>query len=202
MSRNNTLQKNSGFTLVEMLVAIAIFTTFMIVAIGALVSIISENDKAQTIKSVIDNVTLAVDSISRDVREGTNYSCLDSHDNLSVAPCSGVGLMYLDPTNQTGTPYVKYQFVTTAVAGTSTGNIQKITGCNAAGACGTNVWQSITAPTANVNISNMSFMINGDGTTGQPRVFITADGFIAVAATNGQTTEFDIQTTASQRVRN
>ena len=73
--KNKNRSLLEGFTLVEMLVAIAVFMSVMVVAIGALMSIINANKKNQAIKSVVDNVTFALDSISRDMRSGINYKC-------------------------------------------------------------------------------------------------------------------------------
>jgi len=198
--------------MVEMLVATAIFATVMTIAVGALVTIIGENNRAQTIKSVIDNVTLAVDDMSRSLKEGTNYYCISglpnelptgSADVTCFAGNSDTGIMYLDPS--TGT-YTKYRFQSTAEitangGATTTGNIQKTTGCNSNGLNCVG-WQSITAPASSVNITNMYFAVYGDGGASmQPRVLITATGVIPATANNGTSTEFDIQTTASRRPR-
>ena len=186
-----------GFTLVEMLVATAIFMSVMVGAVGALISIIHANDKAQSIKTVVDNVTFSIDSISRNIREGVHYSCIDKNGNLSGANCLGPGIMYMGADNT----YTKYMFTSTANVQSGNGNIQKITGCDSSGNnCSTSGWQSITAPTANVNIASMAFSIYGDGVSVQPRVLITVDGFISTGAAT--TTEFYLQTTASQRIRN
>lgn len=45
-----------GFTLVEMIVAIFVFSVVMVISTGALVSIIGANRKAQSVKSVMNNV--------------------------------------------------------------------------------------------------------------------------------------------------
>ena len=203
MSRNNKKQKlfsSGGFTLVEMLVSIAVFMSVMVVATGSLVSIIHENDKAQVIKSVVDNLTFAVDSISRNLRTGTDYACKTSASDVSFlgdCPNGGELIHYKAP----DLTYTQYKFVNTVTAAsTGMGNIQRQTGCNQTGDSCTGTWQSITAPTQNVNVSVMTFYVLGTVAPNQPRVIITADGFIK--ASDGGASEFTIQTTASQRSRN
>jgi len=68
--------KTKGFTLIEMVVAIAIFTAVALVAVGALLKVMDANQKAQTLKSAINNMNFAMDSITREMRVGTNYYCM------------------------------------------------------------------------------------------------------------------------------
>lgn len=65
----------SGFTLIEMMVAVTIFSIVMLVAVGSLLSIIDANRKAQTLKSVTNNLTFAIESMSRSARVGSRYHC-------------------------------------------------------------------------------------------------------------------------------
>ena len=55
---------NQGFTLVETLVAVGIFSVIMMVAAGSLLTIIDANAKAQAIKTAVNNVDFAVETIS------------------------------------------------------------------------------------------------------------------------------------------
>ncbi len=64
-----------GFTLVEMIVSLAIFSIVATVSLGALVSIVSANKKAQTLQSTITNLNFALESMSRDMRVGGKYHC-------------------------------------------------------------------------------------------------------------------------------
>ena len=83
-------RKNQGFTLVEMIISIMIFAIVAVVALGALVKIISTNRKAQTLQSSITNLNFAVEALSRELRVGSTYDC---------AILSGS----FDPTNMTAT---------------------------------------------------------------------------------------------------
>ncbi len=186
-----------GFTLVEMLVSIAVFMSVMVVAAGSLVSIINENDKAQNIKSVVDNVTFAIDSISRNLRSGSDFSCIPTNGSSFSGDCS-TGGQTIRYWNSTDGAYTEYRFVDSGSISSSTGNIQRASGCDVSGVCTTS-WQSITAPTANVTISNMVFYVLGTTAGFQPRVLVTVSG--TITSKDGTKTEFTMQTTASERVR-
>lgn len=64
-----------GFSLVEMVVAVALFAVIMLVAIGALLALVDANRKARTLESVMNNLNISLDSMIRAVRMGTNYNC-------------------------------------------------------------------------------------------------------------------------------
>lgn len=67
--------RSAGFSLIEMMVATAIFTTVSIVAIGAVFTINDANRKAQAIRAVVDNLNLSLESMSRKLMAGNNYEC-------------------------------------------------------------------------------------------------------------------------------
>lgn len=64
-----------GFTLVEIMVAVSIFSIVMMVAIGAVLAIVGANKKAQSLNSVINNLNFAFEGMVRDLRTGYNYEC-------------------------------------------------------------------------------------------------------------------------------
>ncbi len=207
MLKTINTKKSSGFTLVEMLVATAVFMIVMTVAVGSLVSIIDANRKAQAIKNVVNNINFALESISKDMRVGTKYSCYDGTGYVGdCAGTGGVGVKYLSgKLDLGGTNYViHYRFFTNPISGE--GNIQRCMNTDYNSACVS--WESLTAPVDNVKITNMKFYVLGTNTnTGatpldskkQPRVIITLEG---VAGTKDSIkTSFNIQTTVSQRIR-
>lgn len=72
------LQQNintKGFTLIEMIVATGIFTIVMLVVVGSLISLNNESRKSRSIRLVTDNLSSAIDSMSRNVRMGSYYHC-------------------------------------------------------------------------------------------------------------------------------
>ena len=83
-----------GFTLIEILVSVALFSLVMVVALGALLSMSVSIRKAESINSSVNNLSSAIDAMSRSMRTGTNYSCAFS----STAP------------NCSSTPYSAFTF--------------------------------------------------------------------------------------------
>jgi type II secretory pathway pseudopilin PulG len=197
-----------GFTLVEMLVSIAVFMTVMVIAVGSFISILNANKKSQAMKTVVDNITFAVDSISRSIKVGNNYKCDDNATKESIelsnsCPNGGNLIQYYNVVDKT---YVQYIFIKTDdIVSDIEGNIQKrICQPNKDG-CG--AWRSMTGPVSNINIKNMKFYVLGADTDGQqrgsreqPRVIITVEG--ASGDENMYSnTSFMLQTTISQMDR-
>ncbi len=75
-----------GFTLIEIMVAISIFSIVMLVAIGSVLAIVSANKKAQALNSVITNLNFALEGMVRDLRTGYNYGC---NTTGTVEDCDG-----------------------------------------------------------------------------------------------------------------
>src|ERR1039458_2601710 len=61
----NPTTLSSGFTLVEMMVSIAIFMVVAVVAVAALLKIVDANRKSQTLQDAVNNINFAMDSITR-----------------------------------------------------------------------------------------------------------------------------------------
>jgi prepilin-type N-terminal cleavage/methylation domain-containing protein len=64
-----------GFTLVELLVVLALFTMVIVLASGALYSAQAQNVKLQQTQVILDGVNLAVEVIARDIRYGSQFYC-------------------------------------------------------------------------------------------------------------------------------
>ncbi len=67
--------QNRAFTLIEVLVSLALFSTVMLVGVGALLTVIDANAKAQATQSVMNNLNIAIDGMMRSVRMGSKYRC-------------------------------------------------------------------------------------------------------------------------------
>ena len=88
---NDDRLANRGFTLVEMIVAVALFTTVMLVSVSTLLALINANRKAQALQSVMNNLNIAIDGLARSVRMGTTYHCgADNYNNnnFMTADCA------------------------------------------------------------------------------------------------------------------
>lgn len=64
-----------GFTLIEMLVAVSIFSIVMVVSVGTLIVLLSAAGVAQTAQTLTSNLSFAFDSMSRTIRTGYDYHC-------------------------------------------------------------------------------------------------------------------------------
>jgi type IV fimbrial biogenesis protein FimT len=165
-----------GFTLIEIMVAVSIFALVMVVAIGAVLSIVSANKKSQAVSSVLTNLNFALESMLRDLRTGYNYGCDGGGD------CSDGGdiiSLYSTQSNDTVEYAVTDGSITKSVGGAT----------------------PLYLTSKEVNIDTLKFYLTGTAKTAsgdyvQPRIIIivkgTYNGF-------GKLTEFHLQTMVSQR---
>lgn len=71
--RHTTLP--SGFTLIEMLVSLSLFTIVATIATGTLLSLIGSNSRIVDEQVVISGLSFALDSMTREIRTGSEYYC-------------------------------------------------------------------------------------------------------------------------------
>ena len=69
------LQFQSGFTLIEMIVALGLFAVVTTITTGAVLMLVATNQKFHFEQSVMTNLSFAVDSMTREMRTGFNYYC-------------------------------------------------------------------------------------------------------------------------------
>ncbi len=73
-----------GFTLIEMLVALALFSVIITIVVGSFLSLISFNQATDSDRLVMDNLVFALDGMTRDFRSGTYYYCGTGASSLPV----------------------------------------------------------------------------------------------------------------------
>lgn len=175
---------NQGFTLIEILVASAVFIVVMLAALGSLLIASNYSKKAKALSAAMDNVNYAMDSMSRSLRTGSNYNCSVgiTLPTSSLSDCSSGTELAFAPAyhsladtkfywNTLGTPHT----------------LQKCTplGC-------------VDMTSNEVDITSLRFVVRGtdlyDGI--QPSVYILIRGTVTV---KGEVTSFALQTLASQR---
>ncbi len=187
MKREIIKNKRSGYMLIEIIVSLGIFSVVAVLSTTALLSIVDANSKAQAVKSVIDNLAVAVENMSRVMRVGSSYSC--SADGVTPgslgAGCTH-GSTLINFTSQEGAN------VTYRLNGSSIQRIYRLSGNTET--------TNLTAPEVTVN--SLKFYIfgsNPDNTTadGQPRVLMVISG-TATSSANA-VSNFTIQTTVTQR---
>jgi prepilin-type N-terminal cleavage/methylation domain-containing protein len=190
---------NRGFTLVEMIVAVALFAIVMLICVGALLALVSANRKAQALQSVMNNLNISLDDMVRTIRTGSNYRC--NTQSEPVAPnygdCQQGGTMlYItpfgaDPTQQSQD--IGYVFDTNGTY-CGKGQLCKVYGNGT----------PIAITSSDVTINSMEFYVIGTprtstGDTTQPKVVITITGTAGAPGVNA-VTSFNIQATAVQRM--
>lgn len=178
-----------GFSLIEMLVSVALFTVVMTASIGTLLALIDANQKAQGLKSVINNLNFGLDSMARTIRTGKVYNCMNGASipstlPLTTADCPGgaTGLVLTDDHNNRLAYY--YDGATKQVYRRDINS--------------GSTWIALTAP--EVEIEDMLFYTTGTtlGDTAQPTVTISIRGHAGAKVSTASL--FNIQTTVTQRV--
>ena len=198
---------NKGFTLIEMLVSIAIFTIVMTMALGALLALSVADRKAETLKSGIDNLTFALDSMSRAVRTGSNYDCGNQASTAPTDCPNGANYLTFLAACPSGTVCAggglqTYYQLDVAQDGTSQcGQTILPFGCierSFTGIAGS--WIPITSPDLIIQNTGFLFHVKGapSGDSIQPKVTITASSTVPVTPT--QRTGVFMQTTVTQRI--
>lgn len=179
---------DNGFTLIEMVVSVALFAVVMTICLDVLLSLVAANRKAQALQSVMNNLNIALDGMVRNIREGNNFHC-GAGPTTSLQDCpSGATIFAFEPygNKSTDSPWV----LSYAQDANGVGHIYRSVNGQAPIA--------ITAP--EVSIDEMDFYVVGTahGDTAQPKVIIVIKGSAGVAGTSARTT-FHIQATAVQR---
>lgn len=187
-----------GFTLVEMMVAIAVFSVVMVAAMSALLNVIDANNKARAIKTAINNVNFALEGISKDMRMGTDYTCGDE----ICSPGGNASIKYrsnradFESGDSGPKKFAHYKFEAPQILEClEKNNIN----------CGANSdYQPITS--SEVTLTSVKFYVLNDdlATTDvieQPRVIIAIRGKAGPSNKEKLQTTFDLQTSVSQRIR-
>lgn len=194
MSINTRTHTKKGFSLIEMMVAVALFSVVMLVSTGALLALIDAARKAQALQSVMSNLNTALDGMVRSMRMGSTFHCGDVGGYDSPRDCSEGDLLFaFEPfggdSSTTGDQWV-YAYVQDPVTGK--GRLYKSE--NGGGA-----YFPLTAP--EVQIDSFAFYVVGTtpGDTQQPKVIINVKGTAGVDRVKTRST-FSIQATAVQRV--
>ncbi len=69
------INKEKGFTLIEIMVSVSIFAVIMLIASGSIYSVFDANKKSQSLRSVMDNLNFSLESMTRSIRFGSAYHC-------------------------------------------------------------------------------------------------------------------------------
>lgn len=177
--------KQKGFTLIELLISISVFAVVVLFSTSSILTILEANRKSQSLRSVMDNFNLTLETMTRTIRFAYVYHC-----DMNVSPfhlpnnCSAGADSIVVMTSPSSR----------AIFRLNAGRIEKSVTDGAS-------WSQITSP--DVTITTLSFRVFGSDTyssTGdilQPRVIIVIKGYVGSKVSSR--TYFNLQTTVSQR---
>ncbi len=205
----------SGFTLVEMIVSIGIFIVVALISVGAFLKIMDANKKAQSLKTAINNINFALESMTRELRVGSNYYCYTDGDGIYELPGNTTlpPSQSCDPLSNPLDPWTIAFYSTHTYAPTNGAPI-----CNLIFAyafhegtlkkyeqkkCSDSVAMTLYAPLVSPDIVFSQAIISVETTDGgtivrQPYIFLRLEGYSGQKVKTQ--TAFDIQTSISQRL--
>lgn len=174
-----TFLNNRGFTLIELITALSIFTIIMTISLGSIIGVFDANRKSRSLKAVMNNLNLALESMSKEMRYGKNYHCGSSGDPATPQNCPAGDNNFISFLSSDGVQ-ISYRF--------NDATIEK--------QVGNGPYIRVIAP--EVVIDSWTFYTLGAGTTNllQPKVIIKIQGH---SGTIKGRSDFTLQTLVSQR---
>lgn len=190
------ITKNSGFTLVELMVATTLFTIVMLMGVGSLILSSNSAKSSQKLRIAVDNVNFAMESMTRELRMGTNYYCGSDMNPSANRDCSFSGeaghIITFKPQQIGSAPtrvgYFRDERIINGVrTGTYTLKRCEETSNNCA-----------DIVSSDVNVQTLDFYVTGSMLDDkiQPSVNILMSGVVKI---KGVLTPFTLQSVASQR---
>ena len=85
--KNNFLQLNRGYTIIETMIAVSLFLIVVTIAINSLLGANVSLNKAKDMRSIIDNLSFIMEDMTRNIRTGTLYRC---DDGINQNPAQGL----------------------------------------------------------------------------------------------------------------
>lgn len=178
-------KKNTGFTLIEMIVSLGVFTIIALISTGSFLIVLGAQKKSISSGNVQENLRVTLEMMAKEIRTGTSYYCGSSKNDF------GSGSDTQDCLN--GGPAFTFYFINkTVIYRVNNQRIEKSTD-------GGLIFSVITFP--EVKIDNLTFYVTGStiiSDTAQPKVTIVLKGSMDMGSKTSES-EFNIQTTVSQR---
>lgn len=184
-----------GFTLIETIVSVAIFAIVMTIALGSLLAMIESDRKAQTLKSVINNLNFSMDSMTRSIRTGEDYHCDAAVGTITAArDCGGVpATSFVYKPVVGNTTIYRLESSNAALCGQPAARVGCITRSTDNGV----TYSAITSP--EVYIQALKFYVTGaENPNLQPKVTVLIAGEVTVSAS--QKSPLNLQTSVTQRL--
>lgn len=203
MRSTHNQSHHSGFSLIEVLVSLSIFTVVMTIGVGSLMALIAANAQARNTQAVMTNLSYALDSMTREIRTGSDYYCASNSNSLprsgaNVRNCeTGGDALSFNEGGQSLTEDASSRRIAFRV---EDGVLQRRLG-NGDGDGNANEatdWIPVTSP--NIDITTFRFVVTGTqkGEGEAPTVSIYMEG--TAGADEETRSAFNIQTTVVQQL--
>ena len=90
--------KKNGYTIIETMIAVSLFTIIVMTGIGALLNANLLHQKSQDMRSIMDNLSFIMEDMGRNLRTGSGYHCIDDGNVSATSPhsCAGGGGVSFD----------------------------------------------------------------------------------------------------------
>lgn len=203
MFKINLTKENSqkGFTLIEMMVSVSIFSIVVMIALGAILTVLDANRKARTLTEVMNNMNFSVEMITRSLKTGVEpyFEVLNTNEEGETLGVLSVGSIILDESGFQR-ERTRYRFM-------KDGDRGYIARCSNfdynSSSCTEDEWQPITSEL--VDVSRFDVTMVGaceqspcsESDLIQPRTQIFISGTVQV--NQNISSDFSLQTTVSQR---
>jgi prepilin-type N-terminal cleavage/methylation domain-containing protein len=203
MATAKRMMKKKGFTLVETLVAVGLFSIVTTIAMSAFLAMVNANYVSRNVRIATDNLNLALEDMSRRIKTGTVYGC----DPVGVSAAEngtrdcGAGAGSIAFTDQDG---VRTMYKVGLGSGDSNGD---------PAGCGSNLYETtrycilrfregkwIPVTSHEIQITRLRFIVRGSSgppDSVQPYVIVFIQGTLGVPPK--PVTSFKIQTMITQR---
>ncbi|MEX2514685.1 MAG: type II secretion system protein [Candidatus Paceibacterota bacterium] len=175
---NTTHSQINGFSLVEIVVAVAIFTMVATAILTSLLAVVDSSRQQQARGEAVDTLNFIVDDMMRRIRTGYNFKCGSGSGTSDGDECDTFSFTASEfDANASTNPRITYE--------ESGGQLYRGS-------------QQLTGPP--LEITDLSFTVDGSGSGDlkQARVLLTITGEIDDISENPQS--FSIQTTIAQRL--
>lgn len=189
-----------GFTLIETLVAVGLFTIVTTIASSAFLAMINADRTSRQLRIATDNLNLTIEDMSRRIKTGTRYGCdpvsnpgsvngtndcVNGRESIAFTDQNGVRTMYklglgTSDSNTGGCGDPLYELTRRCILRFSDG-----------------AWTPVTS--YEINITKLRFFVRGSSSADvvQPYVIILVDGELGVPPK--PVTKFKVQTMVTQR---
>lgn len=73
--QSKTKKQNTGYTIIETMIAVSLFIVVVMAGMGALLNANLLHGKSQNMRSIMDNLSFIMEDMSKNLRTGSDYHC-------------------------------------------------------------------------------------------------------------------------------